>query len=54
MKPEKITARTQTEAERAEREELFGFHPEILAEAADLPRKNDGSAYSGPRSGSDD
>lgn len=33
------------EAERAEREEMFGFHPEILAAAAELPRKTSGVAY---------
>ena len=32
-------------AERAEREEMFGFHPEILAEAGTLPRKVGGGEY---------
>ena len=32
-------------AERAEREEMFGFHPEILAEAGALPRKVGGGDY---------
>ena len=32
-------------AERAEREEMFGFHPEILAEAGALPRKVGGGYY---------
>lgn len=35
-------------AERAEREEMFGFHPEILGEAADLPRKVHGRDYEQP------
>ena len=33
-------------AERDEREEMFSFHPDILAEAGPLPRKSDGSQYS--------
>ena len=36
------------EAERAEREEMFGFHPEILSEAAGLPRKVSGRVYEDP------
>ena len=36
---------TQSAAERAEREEMFGFHPEILGEADELPRKVDGRDY---------
>ena len=32
-------------AERAEREEMFGFHPEILGEAGEPPRKVDGRNY---------
>jgi len=35
-------------AERAEREEMFGFHPEILSEAAGLPRKVAGRVYEDP------
>lgn len=34
--------------ERAEREEMFSFHPDILTEPAPLPRKSDGSGYSAP------
>lgn len=36
--------------ERAEREEMFSFHPEILADAAPVPRKSDGSDYNSPAS----
>lgn len=36
-------------AERAEREEMFGFHPEILAEAGALPRKVGGGDYTNTR-----
>ena len=32
-------------AEQAEREEMFSFHPDILQEAAPLPRRVDGSDY---------
>lgn len=32
-------------AERAEREEMFSFHPDILTEAPGLPRKTNGSSY---------
>lgn len=39
---------TQSAAERAEREEMFGFHPEILSEAGELPRKVDGRDYEDP------
>ena len=39
---------TQAAAERAEREEMFGFHPEILSEAGELPRKLDGRDYEAP------
>lgn len=35
-------------AERSEREEMFGFHPEILSEAAGLPRKVPGRVYEDP------
>ena len=38
----------QPDDERAEREEMFGFHPEILAEAGDLPRKSDPAGYTSP------
>lgn len=38
---------SQAEAE-AEREEMFGFHPEILSEAGELPRKLDGRGYEDP------
>jgi hypothetical protein len=38
----------QAAAERAEREEMFGFHPEILSEAGELPRKLDGRGYEDP------
>ena len=34
--------------ERAEREEMFGFHPKILTEAAGLPRKVSGRDYEAP------
>ena len=36
---------TQSAAERAEREEMFGFHPDILSEAGEPPRKVDGRNY---------
>ena len=39
---------TQSAAERAEREEMFGFHPEILSEAGELPRKVAGRDYEAP------
>lgn len=39
---------TQAAAERAEREEMFGFHPEILGEAGELPRKVGGQDYANP------
>lgn len=32
-------------AERREREELFSFHPAILGEAGELPRRSDVSNY---------
>lgn len=37
-------------AERSEREQMFGFHPEILAEAGELPRKSSGQNYVEPDS----
>ena len=36
---------TQAAAERAEREEMFGFHPDILSEAGEPPRKVAGRNY---------
>lgn len=32
-------------AERREREELFSFHPAILSEAGELPRRANGSDH---------
>lgn len=34
--------------ESAEREEMFSFHPDILSDAAPLPRHPDGSDYRRP------
>lgn len=42
------TDEQQAAEERAEREEMFSFHPEILTDAAPLPRKSDGSDYRAP------
>lgn len=43
-------ARIRTaQAERREREELFSFHPAILSEAGELPRRTNGSDYRSDR-----
>lgn len=39
---------SQSAAEQDERAEMFGFHPEILSEAAGLPRRVDGRDYEYP------
>ena len=41
----------RSEAERAERAEMFSFHPDILSEAGPLPRKVDGSDFLKPALG---
>lgn len=38
-------------SERAEREEMFSFHPDILKEAGELPRKIHGRDYEDPAAG---
>ncbi|MFJ4109089.1 hypothetical protein [Oerskovia enterophila] len=42
-------AQRKADAERAEREEMYSFAPEILGVAAPLPRKVDGSERVAPR-----
>lgn len=46
----KVTTKTaeRSAAERAERAEMFGFAPEILARPMPLPRRTDGKKYTGP------
>ena len=44
-------ALTAQEQERAERAEMFSFHPDILREAGPLPRRADGSDYLEPAVG---
>lgn len=41
-------AQRKADAERAEREDMFSFAPEILGMAAPLPRKVDGSEHVEP------
>lgn len=36
---------TMSAEERAEREEMFSFHPDILTQTPPLPRRMDGSPY---------
>jgi len=45
----KSVATSKADAERALRREMFSFAPEILAMAAPLPRKVDGSDRVAPR-----
>ena len=54
MSENKSTSKTRTksqakkDAERALREEMFSFDPEILGMAAPLPRRADGREYVEP------